>query len=295
MANDERRQPSVIEGTFKKPFPEQVAFFRGKLGRLVPTRRWDDIQRSAHDTSFMVAGAGKANLLSDLAAAVDRSISEGKSLQAFRQDFREIVQRNGWHDFTGSTTAAGRAWRTRIIYTTNASTSYAAGRLAQLQEGGFSLMVYRHNDSVLHPRPLHLSWDGLALTPDDPFWRAHYPPNGWGCRCFVVGARSERGARRLGGDPGKPRPANFDTRDPKTGAPVGIDRGWDFAPGESVTQLTQSTARQAATWAPSLATAFLADVPRSLRSALISSFLRLRSVADDTRRAAERLLREDES
>lgn len=171
-------QPSVLSGALKKPFKEQVAFFRGKLGNLVPTRHWNDIQKAAHDKAFMVAGATKADLLTDLAAATDRAISEGKTLEAFRKDFMATIEKNGWRGFTGDESAAKRAWRTRIIYTTNCSTSYAGGRHAQLQH--LSTWVYRHCDGEMHPRPQHLAWDGLTLPQNDPFWDSHYPPNGWG-------------------------------------------------------------------------------------------------------------------
>jgi hypothetical protein len=221
---------SAVSGALKRPFDEQVKFFRGKLGNLVPTERWDDMKRGAHDTGFMVAGATKADLLTDLAAAVDRTISEGKSIQAFRQDFRAIVERRGWHGWTGEGTAAGEAWRTRVIYTTNMSTSYAAARYQQLRDGGFDYWIYKHSGSQ-EPRPQHLAWDGLTLPNDHPFWRTHGPKNGWGCECYVVGARSERGVKRLGGDPGKQPPEGWDAIDPKTGAPVGIDKGWDYQPG----------------------------------------------------------------
>lgn len=232
--------PSALSGVFKRPFPEQLAFFRQKLARLVPTARWDDLQKSAHDTAFMVAGAAKADLLADLAAAVDRAIAEGKSLDAFRRDFRAIVERHGWSGWTGEGSQAGVAWRTRVIYSTNAATSYAAGRLAQLREGGFSHWVYRHNDSVRHPRPQHQAWNGLTLPPDHEFWRTHYPPNGWGCRCYVVGARSARGARRLGGDPGKALPQDWNATDPKTGEPPGIGKGWGYRPGGTVTDTVRA-------------------------------------------------------
>lgn len=221
---------SAVSGVLKRPFDEQVKFFRGKMGNLVPTERWDDMKRGAHDTGFMVAGATKADLLADLAAAVDRTISEGKSIQAFRQDFRTIVERRGWHGWTGEGTAAGEAWRTRVIYTTNMSTSYAAGRYQQLRDGGFDFWIYKHS-GAREPRQQHLAWNGMTLPKDHPFWKTHGPKNGWGCECYVVGARSERGARRLGGEPGKQLPEGWDAIDPKTGAPVGIDKGWDYQPG----------------------------------------------------------------
>ncbi|HWO99182.1 MAG TPA: phage minor head protein [Methylococcus sp.] len=236
--NDPDFPSSRLQAVFKRPFAEQVAFFRGKLGNLIPTERWTDVWKSQHDTGFMVAGAMKADLLADLAAAVDRIEAEGKSIDAFRKDFDAIVERHGWA-YRGE-----RNWRTRVIYATNASTSYAAGRLAQLREGNFRFWIYRHSDSVLHPRPLHLAWDGLTLPADDPFWKTHAPPNGWGCRCYLLGARSEAGAGRLGGDPDKPVDPSWNEIDPKTGEPVGIDKGWGYMPGETVVDTVRQMARK---------------------------------------------------
>jgi len=281
---------SRLSGVFKQPFPEQLAFFRQKLGRLVPTTRWDDLQKSAHDTAFMVAGATKADLLADLATAVERSIAEGKSLEAFRRDFRGIVERHGWHGWTGEGSKAGRAWRTRVIYTTNTATSYAAGRLAQLREGGFRYWVYRHNDSVERPRPQHQAWNGLTLPPDHPFWQTHYPPNGWGCRCYVVGARSERGARRLGGDPGKTLPEDWNAIDAKTGEPPGIGKGWGYRPGDTVSDTVATMAEKTRHWPYELAKAYMQSVPDGARDALAIAYRNLPSVADDIRRYAQRVL-----
>jgi uncharacterized protein with gpF-like domain len=230
--------PSVETGVFRRPFAEQVAFFRVKLANLVPTARWDDLWKAAHDKAFMVAGAAKKDLLTDLATAVDRAIGEGKTLDAFRKEFMSIIERRGWTGFTGDESAARRAWRTRIIYQTNASVSYSAGRSAYMQEAGFPLLVYRHSEGVANPRPQHLAWNGLTLPANDPFWRTHTPPNGWGCGCYVLGARSDAGARRLGGAPDKTRPASWNEIDPETGEPAGIDKGWGYAPGRSVRATT---------------------------------------------------------
>lgn len=281
-------QPSSISGVFNRPFAEQVAFFRNKLGNLVPTARWDDLNRSGHDTGFMVAGAAKADLLADLAAAVNRAVTEGKSIEAFRKDFRSIVEQRGWHGWTGEGSPKMEAWRTRIIYTTNANTAYAAGRYAQLQ--AFDYWIYRHSDAVNHPRPQHVSWNGLTLPKDHPFWQTHYPPNGWGCHCYVVGSRSAGGAKRLGGDPNKTLPDGWDAIDPKTGAPVGIDKGWDYAPGASVANTVQAMAQKTVQWPYTLAKAYMQNVPESVRDALATSYRSLPSVADDARRYAQAVL-----
>lgn len=284
------QQPSQLTGTFGKPFPEQVAFFRGKLGNLVPTQWWDDLVKAEHDRGFMVAGAAKADLLSDLAAAVDRAIAEGTSLEQFRKDFRAIVARQGWTGWTGENTPAGQAWRTRTIYVTNTRTSYHAGRLAQLRDANFPLWVYRHNDSVAHPRPLHLSWNGITLPPSHVWWQTHYTPNGWGCECYVVGARSPAGARRLGGDPDKALPDGWDAIDPKTGEPAGIDKGWGYMPGDTVSETVREMAAKTQQWDYTLAKAYMQDVPADVRDQLAVSYRALPSVADDVRRYAQRVV-----
>lgn len=207
------------------PFAEQIAFFRGKLN--IPTARWDDLWQEAHDTGFMVAGAAQADLLADLREAVDKAISQGTTLAEFREDFERIVAERGWTGWTGEGSAAGRAWRTRVIYQTNLRTSYAAGRYAQLQAIKHRRPYWRyvHNDTVVNPREDHLSWDGLILSADDPWWQSHYPPNGWGCRCRTE-SLAQRDLERLG----KSGPDQAPTA---PGDTTGIDPGWAYAPGAS--------------------------------------------------------------
>jgi hypothetical protein len=220
---------SDIHGAFGLEFSEQVEFFRKKLN--LPTARWDDIRRAAHDTSFVVAGAMKADLLADLNRAVEKAIAKGTGLKAFREDFKKIVEARGWHGWTGEGTKAGEAWRTRVIWETNLATSYAAGRNAQLTDPDLlarrPYWKYVHADGVMNPRPQHLAWNGLVLRHDHPFWQTHSPPNGWGCHCRIVAVRAP-----AEGDPTEP-PDGWNQRDAKGNLP-GIDKNWDYAPGASV-------------------------------------------------------------
>lgn len=282
--------PSVATGVLKQPFAEQLAFFRGKLGKLVPTARWDDLQREAHDDAFMVAGATKAELLEDLAAAVDRAISAGDSLEAFRKDFFATAEKHGWRGWTGDESEARRNWRTKVIYQTNTSTAYSAGREAQLQDAGFPFLVYKHNDSVLYPRPEHQRWDGLTLPAGHPFWQTHSPPNGWGCQCYKVGARTERGARRLGGDPDRELPEGWDDRRLTTGTPEGIDKGWDYRPGATVAGRVAALAEKTIQWDYTTAKAFMGELPPARRDALSRALRDSPSLRDDIRRYAQRIL-----
>lgn len=223
------------------PFDEAIAFFRNKVN--LPSERWTDVWKASHDVGFMVAGAAKADLLNDLRKAIDKAISEGTTLEEFRRDFDEIITRTGW-DYKG-----GRGWRTRVIYETNLRTSYAAGRHAQLTDPDLLRVRpywrYLHGGSA-DPREEHLSWDGLVLPADDPWWDEHYPPNGWGCSCKVVAVGPDD-LKRLGKDgpdqaPDIERAPWSDT----TGArqedvPKGVDPGFNYAPGRSVVERTRAT------------------------------------------------------
>ena len=170
-----------VRGNFGS-LPEAERYFRDKVN--LPTRAWNDLWQGQHARAFVVAGATRDALLTDLREAVDKAISEGETLEEFRARFRDIVQRNGWHGWTGEGTPGGEAWRTSVIYHTNLRTSYMAGRWETLKR--FPYLKYKHN-TVRNPREAHKAWDGKIIATDDPWWQTHDPPNGWGCRCSVIG------------------------------------------------------------------------------------------------------------
>lgn len=249
------------DGKFNKPFTEQVNFFRQKENR--PTQWWDDILNAEHDRAFIVAGAAKADLLNDLRGAVDKAIAEGKSIQWFRQNFDDIVTKNGWQGWTGSDTLEGRDWRTRVIYSTNMRASYAAGRYAQLTDPDLlknrPFWKYIHSDLVAHPRPLHQSWNGMVLRYDDPFWQTHYPPNGFGCRCRIKAVTSSEYKGHPAPDDGTY--TKIDRRGVAHELPNGVDYGWGYAPGASVTQKMRGFIADKASALPSvLGQALLSDI-----------------------------------
>jgi hypothetical protein len=260
-----------LAATFRAPFRAQIAALRLRLGNRLPTAVWTDLDRAAHERAFTVAGALKADLLADLAEAVGRAIEEGRGIEWFRTEFRRIVQERGWYGWTGEGTARGEAWRTKVIYRTNVLTSYASGRMAQLREAGYRFWIYRHGGSI-EPRIQHLGWDGLILEPDHPFWRTHAPPNGWGCKCRIRGADTKAGAVRKGGRPGLEPPPGYNTPDPRTGAPPGIDKGWDYAVGASVADEVAQIVRRAQARLPASLATDLGDAtqaPAALDAAIM--------------------------
>jgi hypothetical protein len=213
------------------PPEEAIRYFGGKA--RVPTDHWTDVWRSGHAHGFMVAGATSDALLSDFQEEISKALRNGTTLADFRHGFNDIVSRHGWaHN-------GAPGWRAQIIYETNLSMAYSAGEYRQLTDpdalAAFPYWQYVHSGS-LHPRREHLSWNGIALRADDPWWRTHYPPNGWKCGCRVRPV-SGRGLARQGktGPDASPAVMTRPWRNPKTGAvsevPVGIDAGFDYNPG----------------------------------------------------------------
>ena len=254
---------STVDGV-RQQFQEQIDFLRRKLN--LPSESWRDIQSAAHDRAFVVAGATKADLLHDLRKAVDQAV-KGGSIGEFRKNFAETVAKHGWTGWTGEGSKAGEAWRTRVIYQTNLMTSYAAERRAQLLDPDLvkrrPFRRYVHNDSVTHPRPQHKRWGDMKLTlrHDHPFWETHFPPNGWGCKCRVVAV-----AAPSDGDETEP-PEGWAQTDPATGAPVGIDEGWGYAPGARAdSELRSFVQDKLVDYPPSIERMLSVDVNRHLNT-----------------------------
>ncbi len=118
------------------------------------------------------------------------------------------------------------------------SVSFAEGRWEQQQTVKDAFPYLRYTgilDSKI--RPQHRRWHGTILPLDHPWWKTHYPPNGWKCRCDAVSV-SEDDLRRYGWEVSEPEDeGTVAWRNPATGdvteVPVGIDPGWAYNPGNT--------------------------------------------------------------
>jgi hypothetical protein len=212
---------------------EAIAYLRQKVN--VTSTHWADVWNEAHARAFMVAGAASEALVADLRKAVQGALENGTTLREFQKSFEQIVAKHGWvHNGTA-------AWRAKIIYTTNLSTAYSAGRYAQATQpftlDAFPYWQYVHN-ACAHPRPQHVAWDGLVIRADDPWWDTHWPPNGWRCHCSVRPISRPQLAGMGKTAPDKAPPLDMrDWTNKKTGqifkVPAGIDPGFGYNPGKA--------------------------------------------------------------
>ena len=212
-------------------FHEAAAYFEGKL--RLPTKTWGRSQGGGLTPAPSSSrGATSDALLADFHGALVQAIKEGRTKEDFLKNFDAITARHGW-DYKG-----GRKWRSRVIYNTNMRMAYSAGRWQQSQYLDEPIGRYV---AVLdsETRPEHRAWHGTTLPLSHPWWRTHWPPNGWGCRCTVIVLPRREAIRQgwiISEDPpveieyrtvnGPDGPERWDT-------PKGIDTGFGYNVGQS--------------------------------------------------------------
>ena len=157
---------------------------------------WRDTAAAEHLRSFTVAKAMRLDILQDIRGAVDRALAAGTTFETFHDELEPLLRRKGWwgrqrmtDPVTGESRIVqlGSPRRLRIIFDTNLRMSYARGRwerIERLAEARPWLRYVAVRDS--RTRPEHMSFHGTVLPVDHPFWKSHYPPNGWRCRCTVI-------------------------------------------------------------------------------------------------------------
>jgi SPP1 gp7 family putative phage head morphogenesis protein len=209
--------------------PEEIVQYFEEKGYNI-SWNWRDTWKEANAKAFTVAAAMRMDVLKTIRSSVETAIKEGKTFREFKGELEPALRKKGWwgrkeivNEETGEVEERelGSVRRLRTIYRTNTQTSYNAGRWKSQQASSRELLEYI---AVLdqNTRPTHRAADGVVLPKDHPWWKAHYPPNGWGCRCR---ARS-RSRRQV---------SEEDITDEEALEPFASE-GWDYNPGEAAFQ-----------------------------------------------------------
>jgi hypothetical protein len=234
-------KPDYTTGPVPK---EAVDYFRSKGWKVGFDHQ--DVWKEEHAIAFTVAKATETDVLESIRGAVDSAIAEGKTVREFQNELTPTLQKLGWwgkqevtDPLTGEKIAAqlGSPRRLQTIYRQNLRSAQAAGQWERIERTRKALpyLRYRIGPSENH-RPEHVAWDGLVLPADDSWWDAHFPPNGWGCKCWAQ-QLSKFAADKLGGPGTAPPPESRLWTNPRTGktetVPKGITPGFDFNPGKA--------------------------------------------------------------
>ncbi len=186
--------PQTVDLAYAARLPpkEAVAYFRAK-GHAV-TWNWFEQLTDAHARAFTVAKAARLDVLNTIREEVDRAIADGITRREFTRTLAPRLQKLGWWGKQIVVDSAGGAKEIQLgsprrlatIYNVNTRTAYNAGRYAQMMNTAEEFPYWQYvaiEDG--RTRPEHAKLHLMVFRYDDPFWRAHYPPNGWSCRCRV--------------------------------------------------------------------------------------------------------------
>lgn len=256
--------PVTLHFGIVEPRDAIAAFERRKL--LQPSFRWQDVWQEEHTRQLAVAGVQRLDVLQVFQNGLAAKFKAGTSLADFAKEVRPQLQAKGWWgdvETTDPDTGETRITRfdnrrLQLIYDVNVRQSYAAGQWARIErnKARMPFVIYRTMDDT-RVRPEHAAWNNLVLPVDHPFWKTHFPPCGWRCRCKAF-AIDQAGIDRLKAA-GKvlqfeaPAEQLVNYINPRTGEvaaiPKGIDPGFGYNPGitERDEALHEQTLRKA--WA----------------------------------------------
>ncbi|MFC5372881.1 phage minor head protein [Brevundimonas faecalis] len=228
------------------PSPEVSAYLRQK--GLRPAFRASEVWGQEHAHAFTVALATQLDVLATLKEAVQYAIDKGVPFESWARDLTPELQRLGWWgqaDIADPATGEvklrqlGSPHRLRTIYQANLRSARAAGQWerGQRTKSVLPFYLYQLGPSERH-REEHKAREGMIRPVDDPVWETWYPPNGWGCKCWLRQITRAEANRRGVSDPVEiemiPHRRQRDDGSYETvHAPVGIDPEWATNPGLS--------------------------------------------------------------
>ena len=243
------------------PPAEAIAYMQGRA-QVVPTFNAYALWQDEHSRNFTVSRLARADLLQALQGSLAKSVNGDLTRRDWIKGAEKLLTNAGWwgtNEVTDPRT--GELVKTRfdharlqLIFDTNVRQSQAAGQwqrmLRNKRTHPYARYVTMDDGRV---RPEHAAWHNVTLPLDHPWWDMHRPPNGYRCRCRVVGVTQ----REYDLGVVKDRPgAALDTKapvrttqmvkqappvnlrpweNPATGqiqyVPEGIDPGFDYNPG----------------------------------------------------------------
>lgn len=185
-----------MAGTFSVdagPDPRAVAFLEAK--GIERSWRWPSMWGTEHAFAFTLAGVYRLDVLSAVQQLVTQAVRDGQTFEGFRGGLEDRLKTLGFAgpqlvtEFPDGPRKVDltATWRAKVIYDTNVRQAYAASEWQAIQDtaGDFPALQYHHTPQE-HPRMQHLAWDKIVLPVDHPFWKTHFPPNGWYCKCWTL-------------------------------------------------------------------------------------------------------------
>ena len=218
---------SMLEFDFKEEPKVSMEFLKQKIPTT--TFNYDELMHEAHLRAFSIAKIMQLDLLKDMQDSLLKAQKEGMSFESWKKEIKPNLAKKGW---LGKTEVIDKTTgeikiinvnnrRLKNIYNTNMRSANAQGRAKEqyARKGKVYLRYVAIMDGLT--RESHAKLHGTILPREDSFWSSNYPPNDWGCRCYVQSlSQAELKTKGLKVSPKAPefkahKDWNYDTRNLK--------------------------------------------------------------------------------
>jgi len=167
-------------------FPDEAAaaYIRGKA--VASPENFGALPAQLKQRAFTVAGIERMDTLRRLRDTIAR-LPEGASWDEVKRDLAAEISPFVPAEAGRPDTAKAARARAEFLLRTHGFQAFAVSRHQQSMETSDSFPYWKYvtvGDSRV--RASHAALDGKVLRADDPWWKTHYPPWDWGCRCIVV-------------------------------------------------------------------------------------------------------------
>lgn len=148
---------------------------------VVVSNSWKDLWQEARARAFTVAGVTRLDVLEDIHSALVQSLKMGRDKAWYHEHLQNTLQKKGWWG-KGRMTAR----RLEFIWQQNVQDAYMAGRYRAQLANSAHRPYWQYSAKIdARTRPHHKALHNKVFRFDDVFWKTHYPPNGFRCRCRV--------------------------------------------------------------------------------------------------------------
>jgi SPP1 gp7 family putative phage head morphogenesis protein len=179
-------------------FPNEAAeaYIKGKA--VADPTNFGNLPPQLKQRAFAVAGIEQLNVVKEIRDEVAK-LPRGANWDVVKKEIAEKISPfvgDGGMDAAARDKAAKA--RAEFLLRTHGFQAYSVARHQQ-QMATVKSRPYWMYETVgdNRVRAGHAALDGKVLRADDPWWKTHYPPWDWGCRCIVI-ALDEEDAQEYG-------------------------------------------------------------------------------------------------
>jgi SPP1 gp7 family putative phage head morphogenesis protein len=134
---------------------------------------------------FTIAGETEADVLDRALQSLQRSARLGLSADDAGAALNRSLRAAGYDQL--------RPWHARLVAQMNYASAYGAGSWEQLHDPRIRGIIPAYRYVTMRDervRPAHRAMEGHVAARTDPIWNTWWPPNGYNCRCRVIGVNA---------------------------------------------------------------------------------------------------------